>query len=238
MVATSKLDAPGFTLSEGTLTRDAGGSRTTFRYTAPAQRHFDGGFEVSVYLCMFDAHGRFVAKRSAESSRTVLANRATWVHEVETDKLSNAKSFAYEIQYRLDYRRKITAGELPTLPAEADGSDYWRWLSFDSRQLEDRAVKLDISLWARNSYLEITYSQAAKLATDSCRTEMEIDLLDADRNVMFTKNFSCGLNYGQPSFDDTSLSMDRKSLRTLRFFELRGRTEVRGLERLVIDAIP
>ncbi len=232
MIPTAELDTPAFTLGAGTVTRESGGSRSVFRFVAPAKRHIEGGFSVSVAAVLFDAQGRFVARRSGSSDKTVLANRAAWEHEFEHDKLAAATTLVYDIEHRVDYRRKIIGGELPALPAESDGSDYWRWLSLDARALEDRLVKLDIGLWARNSSLEITYSQACKLVADSCRTEFELDLIDADQQILFAKTFSCSLSSGRPPFDDTSVSMDRKVLRSLRFFELRGRTECRAISQL------
>ena len=235
---TPKLESVAFTIEAGEVVRSVAGSRTALRFTAPSKRHLEGGFEVEVHAVLFDAQGRFVHRRSSERSRTVLGNRATWVHEVENDALASASRLSYEISHRFDYRRKIVAGELPELPTAADGSDYFRWVNFDARTLEDRAVKLDIGFWARNSSFEITMSQQPKLVTDSCRTEWELDLLDGDNTVMFSRNGSISLNYGGPAYDDSSISMDRRSMRQLKFYELRGRTECRAIARLALDAIP
>jgi hypothetical protein len=238
MSTTPRFESVAFTLEEGEVTRHPSGSRTALRFAAPAKRHLDGGFEVDVNVVLFDAQGRFVYRRSGDRSRTVLANRAFWIHEIDNDCLVSASQMVYEISHRFDFRRKITAGELPELPAQADGSDYYRWLNLDPRTLEDRAIKLDFALWARHSSLEITMSQHPKLVTDSCRTEWELDLLDADRAVCFVRTGSVSLNYGQPAYDDTSISMDRRSLRMLKFYELRGRTEIRAISRFAIDALP
>lgn len=237
MAKTPKLDTPAFTIDEGQLTRHASGSRTQFRFTAPGHKHLDGGFEVDVNMLLFDGQGRFVNKRSSDRSKLVFGNRAQWVHELENDAVGNAASAVYEISHRFDYRRKIAAGELLPLPPEADGSDYFRWGGLDPRTLEDRVVKLDLAFWARNSYFEITYAQQPKLPTDSCRTEMELDLLDADRILVAQRNFSASLTCGRPDYNDTSISMDRKTMRTLRFFELRGRTECRSIAAMTIDGV-
>jgi hypothetical protein len=237
MLNTDKLETAAFTLGEGTLTREPSGSRTLLRFAAPSTRHIDGGFEAAVHLLLFDGDGRFISRRGSDSSKTVLANRAAWVHEIDNDKLANARRLVYEIQHKCDYRRKLLGGELPSLPAESDGSDYWRWLTLDPRALEDRVARFDISLWARNGSLEMTYVMTPKVPTDSMRSELEIDLLDADANVCFTRNFSIGLNYGGPSYEDFSISMERKALRTLRFFELRARTEMRAIVRLPIALV-
>jgi len=237
MAKTPRLETAAFTIEEGQLTRHASGSRTQFRFNAPAQRHTDGGFEADAYLVLFDKDGRFVHRRSGERSKMLLGKRAQWQHDVDNDILANATHAVFEIGHRFDYRRKIAAGELLPLPPEADGSDYFRWGGIDPRSLEDRVVKLDVAFWARNSYFEITYSQRPKLQTDSCRTEMELDLLDADQNLIAQRNFTVNLNYAHPEFSDTSISMDRRTMRSLKFFELRGRTEVRGLARMEIDAV-
>jgi len=76
MAQTPKLETPAFTLGEGTVTRERGGWRTNVQYAAPATRHIDGGFDVSVSAIPFDAERRFVARATASSSRQVLANRA------------------------------------------------------------------------------------------------------------------------------------------------------------------
>lgn len=238
MTNTAGLESVAFTLDAGQVTKHSAGSRTAFRFAAPSKRHLDGGFDAEVNLVLFDAQGRFVHRRSGERSRTVLANRAFWVHEVDNDCVASATCMVYEISHRFDFRRKIVAGELPELPSQADGSDYFRWLNLDPRTLEDRAIKLDFALWARNSSIEITSTQQSNIATDSCRTEWELDLLDGDYQVCFTRSGSVGLNYGGPSYDDASISMDRRSMRTLKFFELRGRTEIRAIARLSIDSIP
>ncbi len=240
MASTPKLESPVFTIAEGTLTREASGSRTMLRFAAPSTRHLDGGFALSsVYAILFDRDGRFITKRNAESSKPyVLANRASWSHELLNDQLAGAARLVYDIEYRFDVRRKIVGGELPALAAEADGSDYWRWLNLDPRSLEDRVVRLDFALWARNSSIDVTIAQHAKVTTDSLRTELELDLIDADDNVAYSKSFSAGMNLGGPDYNDTSLNVDRKTLRTLRFFELRGRTEGRAVARLTIDELP
>src|SRR5215470_13327287 len=193
MGKTPRLESVAFTLEEGELTKHPSGSRTALRFAAPAKRHIDGGFEVDVSVVLFDAQGRFVHRRSGDRSRTVLANRAFWLHEIDNDVLASATRLVFDVQHRFDYRRRIVAGELPEMPREADGSDYYRWLNLDPRTLEDRAIKLDFGLWTRNSSVEITMSQTPKLVTDSCRTEWELDLLDADHNVCFTRNGSTSL---------------------------------------------
>lgn len=236
---TPKLESPAFTIEPGQIAKQPSGSRTSFRFTAPSVRHFaDAGYEVSVAMILRDAQGRFVTRRSHDSSKTILGNRASWHHEVDNDCLATATQIVYEIEHRVDYRRTIVRGELPALPPEADGSDYFRWLpNLDARLLEDRVVKLDFALWARQSYIDITLSQQCKLVSDSCRTECEIDLLDTDQNLCYSRRISTSLNYGQPSFDDTSISLERRVMRTLRFFELRGRTECRAIVRLEVPLV-
>lgn len=233
---TERLETPAFTIEPGKATRaGASSSRTTIAFSAPSARHLDGALDVSVHAVLLDARGRFIGRRSGDRSRTILGNRAAWVHEIDNDWIAQAARITYELEHRFDHRRRIVAGELPQLPADADASDYHRWLDLDPRTLEDRLARYDFALWARSSELVITISQQPRLATDSCRTEFELDLLDGDRQLCFSKSFSTSLNCGQPAYDDTSISMDRRALRALRFFELRGRTEARGLARLTID---
>jgi hypothetical protein len=61
----------------------------------------------------------------------------------------------------------------------------------------------------------------------------ELDMTDADHQIAYTRVFSASLVCGQAGFDDTSIAIDRAALRPLRFFELRGRTEARGLAMVV-----
>lgn len=233
---TDALDTPAFTIQPGTVTRTASSSsRTTLSLTAPAARHLDGGLDYSVHALLFDGRGRFIGRRSGDRSRVVLGTRAAWQHELETDWIAQAARITYEIEYRFDYRRKILGGELPPLAAAAATSDYHRWLDLDPRVLEDRVVRFDLALWVRSSELVITATQHPKLITDSCRTDLELDLLDADHQLMYARTFYAGLNCAHPSFEDTSLSIDRRSLAALRFFELRGRTEVRAVTHWSFD---
>ncbi|MBE7453974.1 MAG: hypothetical protein HS111_35550 [Kofleriaceae bacterium] len=239
MATTPVLDSAAFSLGAGTVTRESSGSRTLFAFAAPATRHFDGGFELSVYAVLYDGDGRFIARRSSEWGRPVfLANRATWAHEFTADQLAGGRRLVYEIEHRFDLRRRIAAGELPELPGEADGSDYWRWVTVDPRTLDERAVRFDLGLWARTSGVDVTIVQHPKVETDSMRTELEVELLDANRDVCVARPMSVSLNRGGPGFTDVSLSVDRKTLRTLRFFEVRGRTEVSAMARLVLEPLP
>lgn len=235
MGGTPQLESVAFTVEAGQLTKHPGSSRTTLRFMAPAKRHLDGGFECEVSAVLFDAQGSFVHRRSGDRNKTVLGNRAFWLHEIDNDCIAGATRLVYEISHKFDYRRRILAGELPDLDARAASSDYHRWLTIDPRTLDDRGVTFDFALWARNSSVDITMSQQPKIETDSCRTEWELDLLDADRNLCFSRTGSVGLNCGGPAYDDTSLSMDRRTMSSLKFFELRGRTEIRAIARLSID---
>lgn len=236
MAKTAKLESAALTIEEGTITRTTDGSRAVFRFNAPAQRHLpDAGYEIDVYMVFTDAQGRIVRRRSCDRSSQLLGGRAQWVHEIDNDMVAQAATATYDIQHRVDYRRKIAAGELPPLPPEADGSDYFRWGSLDPRTLEDRMIKLDLNFWARRSYFEFTYGQTPKTTFDSCRTEMEIDLLDENRTLLFQRTFSASTRYGRPEFNDNSISMDRKAMRQIRFFELRGKTEISALAQLKIE---
>ena len=233
---TAKLETPPFTIEPGTISRqDSSSSRTILCLTAPAERHLDGGLDINVAALLFDDRGRFIARRGGDRARTVLGKRAQWFHEVENDWLTQAARISYEIEYRFDFRRKLLGGELPQLSAEAASSDYYRWLNLDPRTLADRAVQLDFALWVRSSELVITIAQHPLFATDACRTELELDLIDADQQLAHMRAFSTSLNYAQAAFDDTSINIDRGALRRLRFFELRGRTEGRGLARWTFD---
>jgi hypothetical protein len=231
-----RIDTPPFTIEAGEIKRQGGtSSRTRLAFTGLATRHLDGGLDVNVYALLFDAQGRFIARRGSDRAYTVLGKRARWIHEVENDWLAQAATVTYEIEYKFDHRRKLLGGELPQLPAEAIGSDYYRWLNVDPRALEDRIARFDFALWVRSSELVITISQQPRFTTDSCRTELELDLLDGDRQLAHARAFSANLNCGHAAFDDTTIEIDRRLLRALRFFELRGRTEGRGLARGSFD---
>src|SRR5690349_17586301 len=105
MVATPALETPVFTIQPGTLTREGSGSRTAFWFSAPSTRHTDGGFELNnVHALLFDKAGRFICRRTCERGRTVLGNRATWLHEIPNDALTTATRMLYQIEYRFDVR--------------------------------------------------------------------------------------------------------------------------------------
>jgi hypothetical protein len=236
LLGQDRLDTPPFTIEPGKIVRQgSSSSRSLLTFSAPATRHLDGGLEINVAALLFDAQDRFIGRRGADRSRCVIGKRAQWSHEIDNDWLSQAARITYEIEYRFDYRRKILGGELPQLSAEAASSDYFRWLNLDPRALVDRGVQLDFALWVRSSELVITISQQPRFVTDSCRTELELDLIDVDHQIAYTRTFSAGLVSGQAAFDDTSIGIDRAALRPLRFFELRGRTDGRGLARWSYD---
>ena len=54
MAKTPKLESAAFTIDEGQVTRHASGLRTQFRFTAPAHKHLDGGFDADVYMVYND----------------------------------------------------------------------------------------------------------------------------------------------------------------------------------------
>lgn len=231
-----RLDTPPFTIEPGKITRQGSSSaRSLLTFSGPAARHLDGGLEITVSALLFDGQDRFIGRRGGDRSRSVIGKRAQWCHEIDNDWLLQAARITYEIEYRFDHRRKILGGELPQLSAEAASSDYYRWLNVDPRALTDRVVQLDFALWVRSTELVITVAQQPRFVTDSCRTELELDLIDADHQIAYTRVFSASLVCGQAAFDDTSISIDRAALRPLRFFELRGRTEARGLARWSYD---
>lgn len=231
-----RLDLPPFTIEPGKITRQgSSSSRSLLTFSGPAVRHLDGGLEINVAALLFDGQDRFIGRRGGDRSRCVIGKRAQWCHEIDNDWLTQAARISYEIEYRFDHRRKILGGELPQLSAEAASSDYFRWLNLDPRALVDRAVQLDFALWVRSSELVITIAQHPRFATDSCRTEFELDLIDVDHQIAYTRVFSASLTCAQAAFEDTSISIDRAALRPLRFFELRGRTEGRGLVRWSYD---
>lgn len=234
MGSTNKVETPAFTIEAGTVTRDAGGSRTSLRFAAPSKRHYDGGFEVSnVRAVMYDKAGKFIAKRGHESSRTVIGNRAAWTHEIPSDQLVQATRVVYEIEYKLDARRKLVGGELLPLAAESDGSDFWLWHRI---QIDDKLATYEIAFWARQSELAFTYGHTPKLPIDSFRNEYELDLLDDQQMIVASKSFSCATMFNRTTFEDNSLyGIDRRTLRSLKFFELRARTEVRSVVDLEIQ---
>ncbi|HTL32300.1 MAG TPA: hypothetical protein VL326_04205 [Kofleriaceae bacterium] len=233
MGTTKRVETPAFTIEDGTVTRDSGGSRITLKFAAASKRHYDGGIEINnVRAAMYDKNGKFIAKRGHESSRTVIHNRAAWTHEIPTDQLSQAARVVYEVEYKLDIRRKLIGGELVPLAAESDGSDYWLWHRV---QVDDKLASYEIAFWARQSELAFTYGHTPKTIIDGLRNEYELDLFDADQNIVMSKNFSCSTSFGRTTFEDNSLyGIDRKTMRTLKFFELRARTELRSVVDLEI----
>ncbi len=231
--STAAFESPGVAIGEGTLKREKAGDRVQLAFTAPCKRAFDGGYELSgIYAALHDRDGRLVVRRSAEWGKSLLTNRAAWVHEFLPEQVSAATSLVYEIDYRFDYRRTVATGELPTLPAEADGSDWWRMVAPDPRSLTDRCARFDLGLFARSSSVEIWVVQHPQESFENLRTEFEFEMLDADGVSALARTFSvsgCGTN---PTYTDTAPSIERRALRGLRFYTLRGRTEARLLARM------
>jgi hypothetical protein len=236
MGSTQRVESPAFTIEAGTVTRESGGSRTSLRFTAPAKRLVDGGFEVSnIRAVLYDKDGKFIARRSHESSRTVLGNRAAWVHEIPSAQLAQAARAVYEIEYRVDVRRKLLGGELVPLAIESDESDYWLW---HRAVLADRFGSYELAFWTSQNELFITHGHTPSVAVDMFRNEYELDFLDADQMLVMSRSFSGSTMFNRTTFDDTSLyGIDRKSMRSLRFFEIRARTEMRSVVDLPVTEL-
>ncbi|MFN0251095.1 MAG: hypothetical protein ACKV2T_29740 [Kofleriaceae bacterium] len=235
MSTSKRVETPVFVIEEGVLVKERAGARTNVVFTAKAARQIECAFELSdVRLLMFDKAGHFVGRRSSQRSRNVLANRAYWVHEVPTDQLAYASRIEYEIEYRYDVTRKLVGGELPALAAESDSTEWFRWLSIDPRSLDDRSAKYYFTLWARPSDIVFTYGFEPKVRTETFDTRFELDLLDAERNVVLTRNHFLGQFMGGRNYDESDIyNIDRKTMRSLKFYELRARSDIRtvaGLE--------
>jgi hypothetical protein len=235
-MSTSKREAnavetPVFVVEEGALVKERVGARTNLVFTAKAARQIECAFELlDVRLLMFDKAGHFLGRRSSQRMRNVLANRAHWLHEVPSDQLAYASRIRYEIEYRYDVTRKLVAGELPALAADSDSTEYFRWLSVDPRSLDDRSAKYHFTLWAKPSDIVFAYGFEPKVQTDNFDTKFELDLLDQERNVVLSRNFQLGQFLGGGNYDENELySIDRKTMRTLRFYELRARSDIKSV---------
>ena len=230
---TAAVDSPGVAIGEGTLTREKSGDRVLFSFAAPCKRAFEGGYELSnAYAALHDREGRLVVRRSAEWGKSLLTNRAAWVHEFLPEQVAAASSLVYEVDYRFEYRRTVATGELPALPAEADGSDWWRLVAPDPRSLTDRCARFDLGVFARSSSLDVWVVQHPMASFDSLRTELELEMVDADGIIAMARNFSLSGSGSTPAYTDISPSIERRALRGFRFFTLRGRTEARLITRV------
>jgi hypothetical protein len=228
-IETPAFTTPAFALDPGTLASERALDRVRLTFTAPARRLLDGGFELAgVYLWLTDRDGRLITRKSGDwSQQPLLSNRAVWVHEVLADQLAAAASITYEIDHRFDYRRTVAAGELPPLPVEADGSEWWRWLEPDPRTLTDACQRFDLGLWARSGGLDLTLVVHPRAPFESLRSELELELADADGLVAYSRTLSIS-SYGEtPGAWDASDSMERRALRALHLYKLAGRTEGR-----------
>jgi hypothetical protein len=237
MSISKRVETPVFVIEEGTIAKERIGTRTNVVFTAKAARQIECAFELAdVRLLMFDKAGHFLGKRSSQRSRNVLANRAHWLHEVPSDQLAYASRIVYEIEFRYDVTRKLVGGELPVLAADSDSTEWFRWLSIDPRALDERSAKYQFTLWARPNDIAITYGFAPKVQTDNFDTKFELDLLDAERNVVLSKNFNLGQVLGRGNYEENELyGLDRKTMRTLRFFELRARSDIKSIVDLELD---
>lgn len=230
---TAAVHSPGVAIEEGTLTREKSGDRVQFAFAAPCKRAFDGGYELSnAFALLHDRDGRLVVRRSAEWGKSLLTNRAAWLHEFLPEQVAAASSLVYEVEYRFEYRRVVATGELPALPAEADGSDWWRWVAPDLRTLTDPCARFDLGVFARSGSVEIWVVQHPQESFENLRTEFEFEMVDVDGVIALSRNFSISSYGTNPAYTDTAPSIERRALRGLRFYTLRGRTEARLLARL------
>lgn len=237
MSTSKRVETPVFVIEEGTLTSERVGTRTNLTFNAKAARQIECAFELAdVRLMMFDKAGHFLGRRSSQRARNVLANRARWMHEVPSDQLAYASRIVYEIEFRYDVTRKLVGGEIPALAAESDSTEWFRWLSIDPRALDERSAKYHFTMWAKQSDIVFTYGFAPKVQTDNFDNKFEIDLLDAERTVVLTKNLNIGQSLGRGNYDENELyNIDRKTMRSLKFFELRVRSDVKSVVDLELD---
>src|SRR6185503_9617414 len=102
----------------------------------------------------------------------------------------------------------------------------------DLRSMTDRCARFDLGVFARSGSVDIWLAQHPLETFENLRTEFELDVVDAEGVIALSRNFSvsgCGTT---PAYTDTSPSIERRALRSLRFFTLRGRTEARLITRM------
>jgi len=239
-MTTETVDCPAFSIGAHALTVERNDNRVVSTFTAPSRRKLDGGFElVGVWAYLYDSSGRFVVRRSAESyggRLFVLDNRAVWSHELLDDQWNQAAHLVYEIEARVDVRRRLADGPLPELPPLANASDYWRWLP-DAGPIEDPLAQYDFALFARRSAVDAVALKTVRAGVESARTDLQLDLADAEGMTIASLIFGMAGGPAAPGHGQASTSLDRKRIRSLRTFSLQARTEARFFTRLPPIAI-
>lgn len=236
MAKTQPVETPAFSLESGLVTLEENRRYPRFSFEAPVTRHLDGNIKIhEVNLCMFDRDGRFIARERSVRDRTVFANRARWVHEVRPERLAHAKRLVYTVNYRFNVSRTLISGELPPVPYDIDISELCPWLLPEKATLADRTAQFELALWATGSDVVVSFGQAPKLLASSFRTTCELDLLDANREVIIRHEFSSSIEDARPSYETSDVPLGRKTMRSLAFFEVRAHTEVSTAVDIEID---
>jgi hypothetical protein len=242
-VGACRMTGPIFDLSGGAFSRERSYDLTVLRFESRGARTCgDGGFELwTVYAILVDLDGTVIVRRSHDSGRqTVIGPVTTWAHELSDDHLARAAALIYDVETRVDVRRSLVRGTLATIDLDREDRQLWPFTVTDGA--DDPLVAVSLSLSVRRGDIEINLVGETAMVHDGHRTEFEFDLLDEHGQLVASRTCSLSIRSGDGlGFGDTSLRLEKRVQRAVRSFELRGRTELRGLTRVGpfrMDAAP
>lgn len=229
-----RLQSPVFELTGGALTRERAYDQTLLRFESRGARTCGtGGFELSsIYAILVDPEGAVIMRRSHDSYRqTVIGPVTTWAHEFADDHLAQAAALVYDVETRVDVRRPLVRGQLAAIDLDREDRQLWPFTIGD--EPDDPLIQLSVSLSCRRGDIELNLVGETAVIHDGHRTELEFDLLDEAGQLVASRTTSLTIRSGDGlGFADTSLRLEKRVQRAVRSFELRGRTELRGLTRV------
>jgi|JI10StandDraft_1071094.scaffolds.fasta_scaffold140911_3 hypothetical protein len=229
-----QLSSPIFELSGGAISRERSYDQTVLRFESRGARTCGaGGFELSsINAILVDPDGAVIIRRSNDSQRqTVIGPVTTWAHEFAEGHLARAAAMVYDVETRIDVRRPLLRGQLGAIDLDREDRQLWPFAVIDVPA--DPLMEVSLSLSARRGDIEINLVAEARVCHDGHRTEFEFDLLDEQGQLVGSRCVNLSIRSGDGiGFGDTSLRLEKRVQRAVRSFELRGRTELRGLTRV------
>jgi hypothetical protein len=227
-------EAPVFRCKGAAFSRERSYDRTVLRFTAPGERAIpDAMLELSyINAVLLDERGHIVTRRSHDSGRqTLLGPQLTWAHEFYDDQLARASSVVYEVEARVDVRRTLYTGKLGAVDFDADTRQAWP-LASGEPAAADRLVQLSFSTFYNRGEFEIFAMAATACTNDGHRTELEVALLDEAGAVVGSRWLNLSINSAGVGYNDGSIRLEKRIARQIAALELRGRTEVRSVNRI------
>lgn len=228
-----RCETPVFRLAHPVLTRERSYDRALVRLTAAGERlHPDAAHEVnSLYAVLLDERGDIITRRSHESGRqTLIGPVCTWAHELYDEQLAAAAAILYELEVRLDVRHVLAAGTLGAVDLDSDTRQIWPHTI--TATSDARLVQVSIGTFYNRGDFELFAMATSPCVHDGVRNELELTLRDEAGEAVANRWMSLSIGGPGVGYNDTSLRLEKRIAKQVRSFELRGRTEVRSVNRV------